>query len=113
MEMTVVELAPGALCVALRGRMDTAGVDKVETPFSAAVKGSAGDVAIDLGAVTFLASMGVRMIISAARDLRAKGRNLVLFGAQPLVQSTLEMVALDQIIPILPDRAAAQARLAG
>ena len=38
---------------------------------------------------------------------------LGLFGAKAQVQSTLQMVALDQIIPVLPDREQATARLAG
>ena len=113
MEMNVGELGPGLLCVALQGRLDTVGVDQVEARFTAAVAGSNGGAAVDLSAVSFLASMGVRMIIANARAQRARGQKLVLFGARPLVQSTLEMVALDQIIPIVPDREQALARLAG
>jgi anti-anti-sigma factor len=113
MDMSVGELAGGALCVALEGRLDTVGVDKVEPRFTAVVTEAARDLALDLSAVTFLASMGVRMIIATARAQRARGLNLVLFGAQPMVQSTLRMVALDQIIPIVPDRPSAEARLAG
>ena len=112
MDMSLGELDSGALCVALQGRLDTVGVDKVEKGFSAAVAATARDAALDLGGVSFLASMGVRMIIATARAQRARGRKLVLFGAVPLVQSTLEMVALDQIIPVVADRAAAQAILA-
>ena len=37
----------------------------------------------------------------------------LFLGALPLVQSALEMVALDQIIPVLADREAARASLAG
>ena len=113
MEMTVGEWGDGALCVAFQGRLDTVGVDRVESRFRAAVDGSARNVALDLGAVTFLSSMGVRMIIASARALKSQGRMLVLFGAQPLVLSTLQMVALDQIIPIVADSVQAQARLAG
>lgn len=113
MDMTVDEMSGGALCVALQGRLDTVGVDQVEGRFSAAVTEGNRDAAVDLSNVSFLASMGVRMIIATARKLRASGHTLVLFGAQPIVRSTLEMVALDQIIPIVADRAQAQARLAG
>ena len=45
-----------------------------------------------------------------------KGTEGSLFGARPVVQSTLERVALDPIIPIIPivaDRDQALARLAG
>jgi anti-sigma B factor antagonist len=113
MDMTVEELPGGARCVALQGRLDTVGVDKVEAPFRDAVLGTEADAAIDLGAVSFLASMGVRLIIATARAQKARGRQLVLFGAKAQVQSTLQMVALDQIIPVLADRDAATARLAG
>lgn len=113
MEMSVGELGPGLVCVALQGRLDTVGVDQVESRFTAAVAGGAGGAAVDLSAVSFLSSMGVRMIIANARAQRARGRNLVLFGATPVVQSTLEMVALDQIIPIVAEREQALARLAG
>jgi anti-anti-sigma factor len=113
MDMSVEELASGALCVALQGRLDTVGVDQVEAKFTDAVLGTDRDAAIDLGAVSFLASMGVRLIIATARAQKARGRLLVLFGAKAQVQSTLQMVALDQIIPVLPDRDQATARLAG
>ena len=57
-------------------------------------------------------SMGVRMVIANARAQRARGHKRVLFGARPVVQSTLERVALDPIIPIVADRDQALARLA-
>ena len=112
MNMTVGELGNGALCLALEGRLDTAGVDRVEKSFTAAVTAQDRDAAVDLAGVAFLASMGVRMIIATARAQRARGRKLVLFAPRPLVRQTLEMVALDQIIPVLADRAAAEASLA-
>lgn len=113
MEMSVTELGPGMLCVALQGRLDTVGVDQAESRFTAAVASSAAGAAVDLSGVSFLSSMGLRMIIANARAQSARGRKLVLFGARPVVQSTLEMVALDQIIPIVADRDQALARLAG
>lgn len=112
MDMSVEEFASGARCIVLQGRLDTVGVDQVEARFRDAVLGADRDTAVDLGAVSFLASMGLRLMIATARAQRARGRQLVLFGARAQVQSTLEMVALDQIIPVLPDREQAQARLA-
>jgi anti-sigma B factor antagonist len=113
MDVNFEDLPNGALCVVLQGRMDTVGVDRVETQVTAAVSGASGDAALDLGSVSFLASMGVRLIIALARSQKARGRRLVLFGAQPAVRATLDMVALDKIIPLLPGRAEAQAHLAG
>jgi anti-anti-sigma factor len=68
---------------------------------------------IDLSRVDFLASMGIRMFIASARGLHLKGAKMVLFGAQPLVWSVLEHVALDQIIPIVATEELALERLQG
>lgn len=111
MEISLAELASGAPCVVLQGRLDTPGVDRIEAAFSAAVTNAARSVVVNLSAVTFLSSMGVRMIIAAAKTQRAQGRKLVMFGAQPIVLQTLKMVGLDQIIPIAPDAEQAQALL--
>jgi anti-anti-sigma factor len=110
--MSLAALASGAPCVVLQGRLDTPGVDRIEKPFSAAVAQAASGIAVDLTAVSFLSSMGVRMIIAAAKAQRSLGQKLVMFGAQPIVLQTLKMVGVDQIIPIVPDSDQAQAQLA-
>lgn len=107
------DLDNGALCVVLQGRLDTVGVDRIDARVTAAAAAQPRGVALDLSGVSFLASMGVRLIITLARAQKARGQRLVLFGAQPGVRATLDMVALDKIIPLLPDRAQAQAKLAG
>lgn len=111
MDIRLEDLPNGALCVVLNGRLDTVGVDRIDAPVRTAVAALPRDVAIDLSGVSFLASMGVRLIITLARSQKASGQRLVLFGAQPAVRATLDMVALDKIIPLLPDRASAQAHL--
>ena len=109
MDIQLEDLSNGALCVVLSGRLDTVGVDRIDAQVRTAVAALPRDTAIDLGGVSFLASMGVRLIITLARSQRASGQRLVLFGAQPAVRATLDMVALDKIIPLLPDREQAQA----
>lgn len=111
MDIQLEDLSNGALCVVLNGRLDTVGVDRIDGPVRTAVAALPRDVAIDLGRVSFLSSMGVRLIITLARSQKASGQRLVLFGAQPAVRATLDMVALDKIIPLLPDRASALAHL--
>ncbi|CAD5375093.1 Anti-sigma factor antagonist [Rubrivivax sp. A210] len=110
MDIEVTETAPGrALKVALRGRLDTAGVDRVETRFMAAVVAQSRNAIVDLGAVELLTSMGIRMVISAARAMSARHTKLVLFGAQPLVQEVLETAAIDSLVAVVPSEAEALA----
>jgi anti-anti-sigma factor len=112
MDMQIERLDDDVVKVGLAGRLDAAGADQIGTRFTAAAAGSAGlRVIIDLSGVDFLASMGIRLLISSARAQHGKGGRLVLFGARPLVAEVLEQAAIDQIIPTVSPEADALARL--
>lgn len=112
MDIEVTPLSPSLNCLRLQGRLDAATVDRIEVKVNAAAVAPGHDLLIDLQGVEFLASMGIRLLISAARSLKAKGARVVLFGAQPLVHEVLEHVAIDQIVPVAADEAQARALLA-
>ena len=86
--------------IVLTGRLDTAGVDVVETRFGAAIVPNGKNTIVDLSEVTFLASMGIRMLISTTRALSRKGGKLVMYGAGPGVRDVIETTALTEIIPL-------------
>jgi anti-anti-sigma factor len=101
MDMTAIELAGPVTCVRLVGRLDAPGADRIGLRLTAAVAAQGHNAVIDLSGVTFVASMGIRLLISTARALSQKGRKMVLFGATELVQGVFEDAALDQIMPIV------------
>lgn len=101
MEMSVIELPGPVSCVRLDGRLDTGGADAIGIRFTAAVAAVGQPAIVDLARVSFISSMGIRLLIATARALQQKGGRLVLFGAQPLVQEVLDGVALDQIVPVV------------
>lgn len=111
MELQVEVLDDRAVRLALQGRLDTVGVDRIETRFNAAAVADPRHVLVDLAGVEFISSMGVRLLITAARAKAGRGGRMVLFAPTPVVRETLDMVALDQIIPIAesPDEARALA----
>lgn len=112
MDIEVVPAGDEVNVVRLNGRLDSPGVDKVETRFIAAAVASNKHAAVDLAGVTFLASMGIRMLIASARSMQQKGRRLAVFGATEPVQSVLDSVALDQLVPVAADERQALAALA-
>lgn len=112
MDMTVVNGGAGPLRLVLKGRLDAAGTEQVEAAFTAQVRGAAGDSLVDLSAVSFVGSLGIRMLIAAARGADRAGRRMVIFGAQPAVAEVFQTTALDDLIPVATDEAAALARLA-
>jgi anti-anti-sigma factor len=112
MDIEVDKLADNVSCIRLLGRMDSASVDGAETRFSAAVVAPGHNAVVDLSGVSFLASMGIRLFITSARALSAKGARMVLYGPNDMVRNVLEHVALDQIIPIVGSQEQAVAKLA-
>jgi anti-sigma B factor antagonist len=109
MELVVVDGAAKRLV--LKGRLDAAGTETIEVAFGSAVRSARGDVLVDLSAVAFVGSLGIRILISGARAADRAGRQLVIFGAQPAVAEVFATVALDELVPVVADEAAALARL--
>jgi anti-sigma B factor antagonist len=100
MEMEISEHGAAAAKIALRGRLDAMGVEDIETRFtSTAATGK--HALVDLSGVTAITSMGIRLLISTARAMRHRNTKMVLFGAQPFVNETLDHISLHHIIPVL------------
>jgi anti-anti-sigma factor len=111
MELTITEQSETLTRVALIGRLDTMGVERVETQFNAAITPRGKNAVLDLSGVSFLSSMGIRMLLTAARTLARRGARLVLQAPQPLVLESIRHAALEDLIPIASDQAAAVALL--
>ena len=110
MNMEVSDAEGGTVVkLALRGRLDTAGVDRVETRFLAMAVSGGRDAVVDLSGVELITSMGIRMLISAARGMGQRQTRLVLFGAQDLVREVLETAAIDTLVALVPAEADALA----
>ena len=99
MEQTVTE-AEGYQLIKLSGRLDTAGVSRGETRFSAVAAQAGGRVVIDISEVSFLASLGVRMFITTARTLAAKNGRMALFAPTEAVADVIETTAMDDIVSV-------------
>ena len=112
MQMELIETPEGPLEIQLTGRLDAAGAEAIGLRYTAAVVGASQSAIVDLSAVGFVASLGIRLLVSAAKAARLKGRRMVLFAAQPEVQDTFEQAALEQILDITDSRAAALALIA-
>lgn len=112
MQLTVLESPEHVTEVALEGRLDAAGADAIGVRFTAAVASPGRDALLDLSRVGFVASMGMRLLVGTARALQQKGCRLIIHGAPELVLQALQDAALDQIVPCVPTRDDALARLA-
>ena len=111
MEIEVNELGGNDVKVTLRGRLDSPGVDRIETRFVAALVPRGRNAIVDLSQTEFVASMGVRMFISAARALNDRKARFVLFAPQELVREVFDTVSLGNIIVICENESEALSAL--
>jgi anti-sigma B factor antagonist len=100
MEMQKTDLG-NVTKITLSGRLDTPGVDQIETRFTASVVPAGKPTMVDLSGVTFVSSMGIRMLVTTARSLSIKKAKMILLDPQPLVKESLDLVCLSDIIPIV------------
>lgn len=107
MEMQVNDVDGNFTQVVLIGRLDTPGVGRIETRFLAAVVPCGKPAIVDLSQVDFIASLGLRMLLSAARSLARKELKLALYAPQDLVNQVFEGVSLHEIVPVRPDETSA------
>ena len=65
------------------------------------------DTLVDVSQVTFIASLGMGMLVNAAKGLQRQGAKMVLLGPSTLVRHALEAAGINQVIPIANEESAA------
>ena len=93
--------------VALLGRLDVQGVNEVQYEFLHQTTSLPKATLVDLSQTTYIASLGIGMLVSAAKHLERNGVKMVLLGPPALVRKALEAAGLDQVIPIAEKEEAA------
>lgn len=108
MDWTVTDIGNDTVLVDLSGRLDVPGALKADPAFAEIAENNMY-VIVDLSRLAFLASLGIRTLVSTSKTLRAKNGNLVLLAPQDNIAQVLSSSGIDTIIPVVNDRAAAEA----
>lgn len=111
MEMEVIKSDDSLLRVALKGRLDSPGVEAIELKFNATIAPARTHTLVDLSGVSFLSSLGIRMLLTMARILNRANARFILHSPQSLVLESIRHAALDEIIPVTSDEAGALAAI--
>jgi len=99
MAIAIEELSEGITKVILDGKLDIEGAAAVDLKMNV-IAGSCRTVLIDLQNVTFLGSMGLRMLLGPARTIKSRGGKIVLFGPSEAVDKALKTAGIEAFIPI-------------
>ncbi|MBK6741765.1 MAG: STAS domain-containing protein [Hydrogenophilales bacterium] len=111
MEILFDEASQNPKRIALRGRLDLKGSGEIDLRFTSLTATDASNVLVDMSEVEFIASIGMRLLLTCAKAKAARGGKLALYGLQPMVAEALETAGIDSLIPLYADAPAALAGL--
>ena len=107
MELKVINTDDTYTHLALAGKLDIAGVGAIENKFIGYTAARKKNALIDMSGVSFLGSMGLRLLLSAAKSLSWEKKSLILLQPQPLVNEVLEASGFNEVVVIEQDAATA------
>ena len=101
----------GITKVSLDGRLDIEGTNDIDMQFTALAGTKQAEILVDMANVSFIASIGMRTLLSSAKALSKRDGKMVLANPQPLVREALVTAGIDTLIPLCDDTDAAIAEL--
>ncbi len=107
---------PGVLVLAVDGELDSLVAAEFESALGEALDAAqeqAATVVVDLGAVTFLASSGLAVLIRGAQREAERGRALHVAAATRPVLRPLQITGADELFALFGDVSAAVDAAAG
>lgn len=107
MDIQIETLDSGVKQIRLNGRLDLAGTHTIDDKFAFNTTTAKAHIVVDMTAVDFIASIGMRMLLSGAKGVSNRGGKMVLYNPQPLVKEALLTSGIDKLIPIHDDFEAA------
>jgi len=87
--------------IVISGRLDVEGTNSVASQLAELTQAPKKGVVIDLSALEFLASIGIRAIITAAKAVKERGGKMVLVVDDgSTVRMSLKATGVDQLVPV-------------
>lgn len=101
------ELSSNVRVVRLSGRLDMDAAEADSPVLRLAVDESPAGVIVDMEAVTFLSSSGLRMLIAIRQSALAAGKNVAITRASPMVCKTFKVAGLEDVFRFYESEGAA------
>lgn len=103
MKLEYTELKDGIRLIKLEGRLDLNGTYSIEVQFANHCAGDKVRVLVDLSEVNYISSVGIPMLVNAAKSVASRGGKMAFLNPQDNVVKVLELVGVSQVIPIYQD----------
>ena len=88
---TTFEEKDGVITVVFEGRMDTKSTPEVEEDLKPLFDSESQEIVIDCSNLEYVASSGLRVLLSIAIDSQSKGKHVTIKGMNSFVSNLFEM----------------------
>ncbi|MBK8434824.1 MAG: STAS domain-containing protein [Chloroflexi bacterium] len=96
--------------IGIKGRLDHDLTAPLDYLLRTLMEQGQSQLVVDLTAVTYINSGGLRVLVSARRRAQEIGGSLTLLGLSPRLLEIFQMVGFDTLFPIYPTRQAWEAQ---
>lgn len=89
--------------VAPRGRADLAGSSALEAALSPLWgQAGVGGIVLDFSAVPYISSVGLRVLMIAAKEMRNRRARIAVAGLQPIAAEIFAISRFDKVLEVFP-----------
>jgi anti-anti-sigma factor len=99
MQVFTEELQDGITLVVLDGRMDIEGANAIDLKMNI-IGGTKTSVLVDMQKVSYLASIGIGVLVTVAKAMHKRGGKFVFFAPSPTVDKVLRNTGIYAVIPV-------------
>ena len=111
MKLDYTELDNGIRLIKLTGALDMLGTLSIEVQFVRHCEGENARVLVDLSKVNYMSSIGIPLLVDTSKSIKRRGGKMALLSPQDNVLKLLELVGVQEMIPIHSDLDSAIAEL--
>ena len=109
MHRVTIDRSSGAAAIVAAGEFDSYGAPALSDAFSELALES--HVVVDLGAVSFLDSTALGVVVRSVREIAARGDDSRVVLPRGSARRIFEITTLDRVLPVVESRAQAVAAL--
>lgn len=95
------EQHPDHTLVQVTGRLDTLNAKEFETGLAAVIDTTSSAIVINMAGIEYVASSGLRSLLTAAKRMRGAGRDLAISGLRPHVREVFDISGFSTIFKII------------
>lgn len=90
----------GVVFVTIKGRLDADNAMEAEKTVNSVLEGNTNRILFDLGALDYLSSAGLRILLGAAKEMKRRDGKIVLCSLTEFVREIFEVSGFESLIPI-------------